>query len=243
MGSLKIGIQNRIHEKNLKTYEQEVRLQKNAYEAYLKKWEKQERTGGFQLQNTFLQEGEITFCKMEDCKSQAPWRNVTTPYMIFVSGNGIISKKAASKVTAFFGEHPEADVVYCHEDVTEKENGGVSKKRSQPWFKPDWSPDTLSSFFYFGNLFAVRTAALDEQGWPGTNNYHKNLYYLVLCMTKKKPAHLLDMVLFHAFKSPQEEAIPVGASVEYEDCKKYFWEIVQTDMSGKKMSTVLSVRY
>ena len=33
--------------------------------------------------------------------------------------------------------------------------------------KPDWSPDTLISYFYFGNIFAVRTEACQEIPWLG----------------------------------------------------------------------------
>ena len=42
----------------------------------------------------------------------------------------------------------------CYEDRT---NGTY---RGAPWFKPDFSLDTLCSFFYLGSVFAVRGGAL-----------------------------------------------------------------------------------
>ncbi|MCI5480132.1 MAG: hypothetical protein MR416_02945, partial [Lachnospiraceae bacterium] len=43
------------------------------------------------------------------------------------------------------------DMVYSDEDRME-ENG----RRCDPFFKPDWSPDTFEEFFYTGNLTAYR---------------------------------------------------------------------------------------
>lgn len=34
--------------------------------------------------------------------------------------------------------------------------------RGAPWFKPDFSPDTLASFFYIGSVFAIRGSAIVE---------------------------------------------------------------------------------
>lgn len=41
-------------------------------------------------------------------------------------------------------------------DATAKEVITEAAKRTDPWFKPDWSPDTFLSYFYFGALVAVR---------------------------------------------------------------------------------------
>lgn len=45
-----------------------------------------------------------------------------------------------------------ADMVYSDEDEWDTEEGC----RKNPFFKPDWSPDTFDSFFYTGNLAAYR---------------------------------------------------------------------------------------
>ena len=45
-----------------------------------------------------------------------------------------------------------ADMVYSDEDEWDTEESC----RKNPFFKPDWSPDTFDSFFYTGNLAAYR---------------------------------------------------------------------------------------
>lgn len=50
----------------------------------------------------------------------------------------------------YFISHPQAVLVYGDEDV--KAEG----KRKSPWFKPDWSPDTLRAWFYLGHTAFVR---------------------------------------------------------------------------------------
>ena len=55
-----------------------------------------------------------------------------------------------------FQKNKNIILIYGDEDVQEKEI------RVRPWFKPDWSPDTFLSCFYFGGLTAVRRAELAE---------------------------------------------------------------------------------
>lgn len=44
---------------------------------------------------------------------------------------------------------------YCA-GVQDKDSGRCAQYRGKPWFKPEFSPDTLASFFYIGSVFAVR---------------------------------------------------------------------------------------
>lgn len=57
-------------------------------------------------------------------------------------------------------EHRKSDIIpalaYGDEDVI------VTGKRQNPWLKPDWSPDTFLSCFYFGAFVAVPTAKMTE---------------------------------------------------------------------------------
>jgi GT2 family glycosyltransferase len=76
-------------------------------------------------------------------------------------------------------------------------------RRCFPWTKPVWSPDTLLSFLYFGNIFAVRREIFTDIKWLGSDDYRKNIYDFVLkatesekCQGSSCPAHL-DKVLFH----------------------------------------------
>ena len=67
-----------------------------------------------------------------------------------VTGNTI------DRILEVFAKKEEIELLYGDEDEV-NHNETV---RMNPWFKPDYSPDTLLSYFYFGKLVAVRKEAL-----------------------------------------------------------------------------------
>ena len=69
--------------------------------------------------------------------------------------DGEYSELAIPMITEAFLELLPA-LVYGDEDVI------VAGKRQNPWLKPDWSPDTFLSCFYFGAFVAVPTAKIAE---------------------------------------------------------------------------------
>ncbi|MCI8946168.1 MAG: glycosyltransferase [Lachnospiraceae bacterium] len=77
--------------------------------------------------------------------------------VLFADRRGVVEEQAAGLVTAFFREHPWVRIAYGDEDCVDREG-----RRYAPWFKPDWSPDTLESFSYFGHFFAVHRSLLEE---------------------------------------------------------------------------------
>ena len=62
-----------------------------------------------------------------------------------------VTPDAMSQIVQVFCEHPEVEVLYTDEDEVNHEE----TVRMNPWFKPDYSPDTLLSYFYFGSLVAM----------------------------------------------------------------------------------------
>ena len=73
-----------------------------------------------------------------------------TELVSFCGKDGEITSLAENAVKQYFISHPQAVLVYGDEDV--KAEG----KRKSPWFKPDWSPDTLRAWFYLGHTAFVR---------------------------------------------------------------------------------------
>lgn len=94
----------------------------------------------------------------------------TADIILFADSDGRVSDRAKQAVAEYFsaadGNVPgRVQMLYGDEDVLSPE--GI---RYTPWFKPDWSPDTFLSFFYFGSIFAVRTELLrkltvEEKKW------------------------------------------------------------------------------
>lgn len=95
---------------------------------------------------------------------------------LFVREDGVLCDEACALIARAFSEHREALVVYADEDYygTPKELYSIEEKttygllRGEPWFKPEFSPDTLESFFYIGSIFALKgqviTEVLDASG-------------------------------------------------------------------------------
>ncbi|MBR3103209.1 MAG: glycosyltransferase [Lachnospiraceae bacterium] len=103
-----------------------------------------------------------------------------------------LDPRAFNVIRAAFREHPEADVLYADEDVIDAEG-----KRSHPWFKPDWSPDTFRSFKYFGHIVAYRATCIrkivrEEQWDPAKCDPTE----FAIRVSAGKPLHL-PQVLFH----------------------------------------------
>ena len=99
-------------------------------------------------------------------------------FILFYGANGIVHSCADAFFAEYFDTHAEEVIVYADEDYLGslqdlygervKENEIATEYlyedtrlyRGMPWFKPDYSPDTLRSFFYYGNIFAVRSETL-----------------------------------------------------------------------------------
>ncbi|MDO4284425.1 MAG: glycosyltransferase [Eubacteriales bacterium] len=68
---------------------------------------------------------------------------------------GTLTDYAQTMIRDFFAENRESSLVYGDEDRVDE-----SGELQDPWFKSDWAPDTFLSTFYFGSVFAFRSAAL-----------------------------------------------------------------------------------
>lgn len=101
---------------------------------------------------------------------------------LFANADGVLREEARVLIAKAFSAHKEALLVYADEDYygTLEELYHISEDafgeeilseyreavnglfRGEPYFKPDFSPDTLASFFYIGNIFAVKGQAIWE---------------------------------------------------------------------------------
>jgi GT2 family glycosyltransferase len=87
----------------------------------------------------------------------------------------------------------DADVVYSDEDRIDER--GIP---SDPWFKPDWSPETLLTRDYAGRLLMIRREALERAGGVRDVFESANWYEALLRVTEQTPrvAHVAQ-VLYH----------------------------------------------
>lgn len=145
----------------------------------------------------------------------------TADILVFHADSGVVEDAALARILEYFQENPETVLVYADEDERLPENGG---RRTNPWLKPDWSVDTLLSYFYFGSLFAVRRQTAQEAVWLGSTDWKKNIYDFCLKCTDKacgrgeqsgRIGHL-DSVLFHG-NVPIE---PFGMEEAYDEIRR-----------------------
>ncbi len=133
-------------------------------------------------------------------------------FVLFYGVKGFLEQDAEYFFIEYFEKHEDVVIAYADEDylgelqefygekVQETEQalayrfGDTSYYRGKPWFKPDYSPDTLHSFFYYGNVFAVRRTVLTEL-LEGTKQ--QSIYEMVLRIAEKnKYAGHISEVLF-----------------------------------------------
>ncbi len=104
-----------------------------------------------------------------------------------------LAPDALFEVVKLLQEHPEADLIYT--DVDEVDGEG---SRSNPYFKPGWSPDLLLSANYVSDLSIYRRGLLEEiggfrEGFDGCEDYD-----LVLRASERTgEIHHVPKVLYH----------------------------------------------
>lgn len=72
-------------------------------------------------------------------------------YVTVIDAGDRLARHALAECLRTFHDWPSVDIVYSDEDVMDERG-----RRSQPFFKPEWSPELLAAFNYFGRLTLLR---------------------------------------------------------------------------------------
>ena len=206
---LKKAVQKILIRKRHRIYEERIARQAVPYGVWLEnligrekqeilRWkEEKERAGERRLSVAILSWRE--FC---DCICEGKYRERQEDLWIVTPAASHLADEAAAEAERYFLEHPACDIAYGDEDG---------------YFKPGWSPDLLLSFFYFGNVFAVRrklagkaagkicagcgksAGKLPERAESGEFDAEtaKRIYEIVLyCIDEAKEAGHIEKILF-----------------------------------------------
>ena len=145
-----------------------------------------------------------------------------TDFVLFCGAKGFLEQDAEYFFAEYFEKHENVEIVYADEDylgelqefygekVQETEQAlayrfkDTSYYRGKPWFKPDYSPDTLRSFFYFGKVFAVRGAVLVELL---AGKKQQSIYEIVKRITEKNnyAGHISEILFTNEVKMKDNE--------------------------------------
>lgn len=129
--------------------------------------------------------------------------------LVFVDGE--LTDKAIPLLVKRFNEKPDISIIYGDEDIakideTESTKYGKSKygTRKDPYFKPEWSPNTFLDHFYFCNMVALRRSSFrdveTEHGNDGAEIIYGTLLKFIFRneFTLRKAVEHLDEILVHA---------------------------------------------
>src|SRR5262249_2944002 len=114
-------------------------------------------------------------------------------FLAFLDHDDEIIPTALLEMVELLQKYPETDIVYSDHDIINRE--GLLQS---PNFKPDWSPELLLSYMYFGHLKLYRTELVKRlgglrQGFEGSADYDLALRLVELTNSVRH----LPRVLYH----------------------------------------------
>ncbi len=117
----------------------------------------------------------------------------TGEFVGFLDHDDELSPAALYEVARLLQQHREADAIYSDEDKLESDG-----RRSDPFFKPDWSPEYLLSLNYACHFAVYRRALMEAVGGLRTEFDGSQDYDLLLRVTEKTPnVFHVPEVLYH----------------------------------------------
>src|SRR5581483_11316585 len=123
-------------------------------------------------------------------------------YLAFVDHDDELEPDALAEVALRIAADPSLDVLYTDDDQID-----VDGRRFSPQFKPDWSPELLTSYMYLAHLLVVRRSRFEEVGGMRLGFEGSQDYDLALRITERTGhvAHI-PRVLYHWRVTPGSTA-------------------------------------
>lgn len=118
----------------------------------------------------------------------------TGEFIGFLDNDDVIKPEALFEVIKLINQQPDVDMIYSDEDKLVEDTG----KRVDPFFKPDWSPDTFLSQMYTCHLAVYRASLVHELGGIRIGYEGAQDYDFVLRFSEKtnRIAHI-SKILYH----------------------------------------------
>ena len=134
--------------------------------------------------------------------SNAALAQATGDFVALLDHDDEIPPDALFEVATLLNAHPDADVIYTDEDKLEFDG-----THSEPFFKPDWSPEYLRSSMYVGHLGVYRRDLVNRVGGFRSAYDGSQDYDLALRVTEQTTAvYHIPRILYHWRKIPGSAA-------------------------------------
>jgi glycosyltransferase involved in cell wall biosynthesis len=123
----------------------------------------------------------------------------TGDFITLLGHDDTLAPFALFAVVKAINEDTHIDFLYSDEDkITED-----GRTRLDPHFKPDWSPDTLRSYNYVGNLLVSSRSLLEEIGYFRDGYEGSETYDLIVRATEKAKVIIhIPKILYHGRMKP-----------------------------------------
>ncbi|MGD1807591.1 tetratricopeptide repeat protein [Dapis sp. BLCC M126] len=117
----------------------------------------------------------------------------TGDFVTLLNPDDLLTPDALYQMVLFLNKHPDSDMVYSDEDKLTTEG-----KLTQPYFKPDWCPDSFLSRMYTGHLCIYRRELLEKLNGFQVGYESSYEYDLILRLSEasQKIFHI-PKVLYH----------------------------------------------
>lgn len=114
-------------------------------------------------------------------------------YIAFLDNDDELDPNALLHVAKELNDNKKIELIYTDEDKID-ENG----KRFDPFFKPDWSPDTFLSYNYICHFVVVKKSLIDKIGklrteYDGCQDYD----FLLRATEKTQNIYHIPKILYH----------------------------------------------
>lgn len=133
----------------------------------------------------------------------------TGEFIALLDNDDELAINAFYEVVKVLNENPDLDLIYSDEDKIDMDGN-----RSDPAFKPDWSPDLLLGTNYISHLGVYRRSILEEiggfrKGYEGSQDYDLVLRFTEKT-TKERIKHI-PKVLYYWRMLPTSTAVDQGS--------------------------------
>ena len=163
-------------------------------------------------------------------------------FIAFLDHDDSLAPNALFEVVSKLNEEKNIDIIYSDEDKISFDG----KKRFNPYFKPDWSPEFFNSYNYINHLTVVRRNLIESVGSFRTDFEGAQDYDLFLRVIEKteKIAHI-PKVLYHWRVGPESTALDIDIKEQTKASGQKAIEehLIRSKLQGKVEQTAYSGIY
>lgn len=211
-----------------------------AYEDFYGQWirrdESEQKYSGEEYRTVDkISEPGIIFASIEDLDeiNRAVDNIKTGEWLVFTGNDGYAAKGFAKRLKEDLADNPNSEIWYADEDYMCYLTSEKRFVRFNPFFKPDWSPDTLDSFFYLGNICAIKADLLHKVGFEKLRTGYESVYNLFLKASEVVGKHYDEAAVRHFpqimwHNSVEESVYDAVSTIKYTDAYDFYWSQINS---------------